>query len=83
MKIKVEHEVPYSECFAHSCKGDSDGGGWFEPCRYHTRQNRYLGKKKGLQRDAPKCTLFRRWLPGEYQKCDECIAAVERELEQK
>ena len=34
-----------------------------------------------MERNVPKCTLFDEWLPGEYQKCDKCIAAMMERLE--
>lgn len=82
MKIKVEHDVPYDRNLENTCQYAGDF--WGNPvCRYHTHRDRTHGKKAPTERHVPKCTLFDEWLPGEYQKCDECLAAITKKQEQK
>lgn len=75
MKITVEHDVPYDRNLETTCQYAGDF--WGNPvCRYHTHRDRTHGKKAPTERHVPKCALFDVWLPGEYQKCDECLAAI-------
>ena len=80
MKITVEHEVPYDKGKERTClyAGDFWGN---EVCRYHTHRDRTHGRKAPVERKLPKCTLFDEWLPGEYQKCEQCILATQKRLE--
>lgn len=79
MKIIVEHEIPCDKGKEFSCQYAGDF--WGNPvCRYHTHRNRTHGRKAPMERSVPKCTLFDEWLPGEYQKCDKCVAAITERL---
>lgn len=75
MQITVVHEVPNDKYMEDRClyAGDFWGN---EVCRYHTHRDRTHGRKAPMERHLPKCTLFDEWLPGEYKKCDKCLAAI-------
>lgn len=75
MKILVEHEVPCEKGMDQKClyPGDYCGN---DVCRYHTHRDRTHGRKAPVERHLPKCTLFDEWLPGEYLKCEKCMASV-------
>ena len=75
MKILVEHEVPCERGMEQKCLYPGDYWG-NDVCRYHTHRDRTHGRKAPVERHLPKCTLFDEWLPGEYLKCEKCMAAV-------
>lgn len=80
MKITVEHDVPYDRNLETTCQYSGDF--WGNPvCKYHTHRDRTHGKKAPMERHVPKCALFDVWLPGDYQKCDECLAAIKEKQE--
>lgn len=74
MEIKVSHKVPYSEGLETKCfyPGDFFGN---DVCKYHKLRDRTHGRKAPVERRVPKCALFDKWLPGEYDKCAECLEA--------
>lgn len=80
MKIVVEHEIPYDKRLEDRCLYAGDFWGK-EACRYHTHRDRTHGRKAPVERNLPKCTLFGAWLPGEYQKCEQCLEAVRKAKE--
>lgn len=80
VKISVEHEVPCEKGMEKTCLYPGDFWG-NDVCRYHTHRDRTHGRKAPVERRLPKCTLFDEWLPGEYQKCEQCIAATQKRLE--
>lgn len=75
MKIQVAHEVPCERGMEQKCLYPGDFWG-NDVCRYHTHRDRTHGRKAPVERHLPKCTLFDEWLPGEYLKCEKCMAAV-------
>lgn len=75
MKIQVAHEVPCERGMEQKCLHPGDFWG-NDVCRYHTHRDRTHGRKAPVERHLPKCTLFDEWLPGEYLKCEKCMAAV-------
>lgn len=75
MKILVEHEVPCEKGMEQKCLYPGDYWG-NDVCRYHTHRDRTHGRKAPVERHLPKCTLFDEWLPGEYLKCEKCMASV-------
>ena len=81
MKITVEHEVPYDNGLENTCEYAGDFWG-SSICKYHTYRDRTHGKKAPKERRVPKCTLFDEWLPGEYQKCEQCISAIRKTFEE-
>lgn len=81
MVITVEHEIPCDRNLELTCTYAGDFWGR-EVCKYHTHRTRTHGRKAPIERNVPKCTLFDKWLPGEYKKCDECIAAMMKASEQ-
>lgn len=43
--------------------------------------DRTHGRKAPVERQFPKCTLCDEWIPGEYQRCKQCIVATQKGLE--
>lgn len=81
MNITVQHEVPYDKNLENKClySGDFFGN---EVCKYHVLRDRTHGRKAPIERKKPKCTLFDVWLPGEKQKCEQCMKAIEAQKEE-
>ncbi len=75
MRIKVEHEIPYSADRPLECVGDGDFWGR-TVCPYHKLRDRTHGRKAPIERRVPKCALFDEWLSGEYKRCGKCLAAI-------
>ena len=74
LEITVRHNV-------YPDKERCDYGGDFwgkDVCHYHTRRNRFHGRKAPAERNVPKCTLFNKWLDKPYQKCEECKQACKK-----
>ena len=80
MKIQVEKDILYNPLCPNRCIGDSDYEG-VEVCKYHVSRNSYHGKKAPAEFNKPKCTLFDKWLSGRYVRCEECINACKKALE--
>ena len=77
MKITVEHEIPYDKGLENRCEYAGDFWG-NQICKYHVNRNRTRGRKAPLEYKMPKCTLFDKWLDGNYMKCPECLEAVRK-----
>ena len=81
MNITVQHEVPYDKNLENKCDYTTDFFG-NEVCKYHVLRDRTHGRKAPIERKKPKCTLFDVWLPGEKQKCEQCMKAIEAQKEE-
>lgn len=68
IEIKVKHKVSPD---LSMCVYGGDFWGK-DVCMYHTHRDRTHGRKAPKERNLPKCTLFNKWLDGEYKKCKEC-----------
>lgn len=77
MKIMVEHEITND---LHYCE-DGDSGGWRTCCPYEKRRDKTGKRGDPIQRNLPRCELFKVWLddagPGHGpKKCAACMVAV-------
>lgn len=78
MKIKVEHEVAFSEGKETTCYASDEGRGWHTMCQYLRERDRMHGRKAPIEHKVPKCILFNEWLTksGLYpDKCSQCKKA--------
>lgn len=81
MKITVEHEIPNDKGLENMCyyAGDFEGN---SVCPYHKFRDRMHGRKAPVERRKPKCDLFGCWLDRNYVKCEACVEATRRAVQE-